>query len=332
MRSSRPLALLAAALAILAGSAAAQAQVPARGFAVERLYPAAPGAGWLVMDDLQLEGGLGAAVAVLGGYAHAPLRLTSASGAQHLDVVSGQAFAGVGLAVHYDRYRLSVQLDSPLAITGSSGTLDGYAFRAPSVDIGRYPDKITDFRLGIDARLLGAAHGSWRLGASTQLIVPSGDRDLYLTDDTARGMARLLFAGDAGIFCYAAHLGAHLRPLNDAPVPGSPRGSEFLFGVAGGARLAQGEKTALVIGPEVFGQTAFSSFFASSATGLEAMLTARFEHEQDSGALLRVKAGMGAGLHPQFGAPEWRGVLALELSGRTSPPPTAATAQPDFAR
>ena len=48
--------------------------------------------------------------------------------------------------------------------------------------------------------------------------------------------------------------------------------------------------------------------------------------------LLRIKAGMGAGLHPQFGAPEWRGVLALELSGRTSPPPAAATAQPDFAR
>src|ERR1700680_1247626 len=41
----------------------AEAQQTPPGFAVERFSPSAAGAGWFVMDDLDMDGGLGGAVA-----------------------------------------------------------------------------------------------------------------------------------------------------------------------------------------------------------------------------------------------------------------------------
>src|SRR5208282_3530659 len=99
----------------------------------------------------------------------------------------------------------------------------------------------------------------------------------YTTDGTVRAMLRVLFAGDLATFTYAGQLGVHVRPLDDAPTPGSPQGSELLFGAAGGVRFPAGGSTAVVVGPELFGETAFRSFFQSTATGLEGLLTARVE-------------------------------------------------------
>src|SRR5215475_13472065 len=55
-------------------SAGAQQEVA--GFAVERLYESAPGAGWFVMDDLDISGRLGGAVSLSSGYARNPLLIT----------------------------------------------------------------------------------------------------------------------------------------------------------------------------------------------------------------------------------------------------------------
>src|SRR5579864_6185767 len=93
-------------------SSNAEAQQPPQGFAVERFYPSAPGGGWMVMDDLDMHGGLGGVIAISSGYARRPLQVATSDGSQRLDVVSDQAFADVGFAVTYDRYRLSLDLDS----------------------------------------------------------------------------------------------------------------------------------------------------------------------------------------------------------------------------
>ena len=139
----------------------------------------------------------------------------------------------------------------------------------------------------------------------------------YDTDDTVRAMLRALVAGNLDRFSYAGQLGLHIRPLDDAAIPGSPQGSELLFGVAGGARVASFTTgTALLLGPEIFGATAFRSFFGSSTTALEGLLTARLEGTADRGRQLRIKLGAGAGLHPDFGAPEWRLLLAIEVFDR----------------
>lgn len=292
-----------------------RAQAPAEGFAVERFYAAPAGAGWFAMDDLNLRGGLGGAAALSFGYARRPLKVESADGRQRLDVVSDQAFVELALAVTYDRLRLSANLSGPLFLSGASGQVDGLQFTAPTASLAQNPDTIADPRLGIDARILGEPSGPFRLGAGAQVIIPSGARSDYLTDDRYRAMGRLLVAGDLDRFGYAGHLGVHLRSLDGGPAPGSPRGSELLFGLAGGARfpIASG---AIVVGPEIYGETALRSFLGARTTGLEALLGARLEGTRSDSAGYRLKLGVGGGLVPRFGAPDLRVVIAFELFSR----------------
>jgi OmpA-OmpF porin, OOP family len=306
------LGFAAVLLAVSGVASPAQAQQQAQGFAVERLYPSAPGGGWFVMDDLSLRGGLGGDMQLTSGYAYKPLRVTD--GITHLPVVQDEASTDFGFAATYDRWRLYLNLDVPLLIQGQGGVVGAYQLTAPSVDPGSHPDTLSDARLGVDGRLVGAPGSPFRLGAGAQLFVPEGSRADYDTDGTLRAMLRVLFAGDVGLLSYAGQLGVHIRPLDDAPTPGSPRGSELLFGAAAGARVRVGTGgTALVVGPEVYGQSAFRSFLGKDTTGLEGLLSARMEGTADDGAQLRVKLGAGGGLDQHFGAPEWRIVLAIEL-------------------
>jgi hypothetical protein len=298
-------------MALAAPSRAEQA-APVPGFAVERFYPAAPAGGWFVMDTLDMHGGLGGAMSLTMGYASAPLRVTD--GTTHLAVVSDQAFAGFGFAATYQRWRWYLNLDMPLAIYGQSGTVGPYTFAGPAVNLGSNPDTLSDARLGTDVRLVGGPTSRFRFGLSGQLLIPSGFRVDYDTDDTFRGMIRALFAGDVRLFTYAAQLGVHIRPLDDA-TPGSPKGSELLFGAAAGVRLPVGRARAwaVIVGPELFGATAFRFFFNSSTTAFEGLLSGRIEGTRSDRMQIRVKLGVGGGLHQQFGAPEWRLLAAIEV-------------------
>lgn len=293
-------------------SLAAAQQQPA-GFAVERFYQSAPGAGWFVMDDLDISGRLGGAISLTSGYARNPLVITGPDGKQELAVVKEQAFLDIGAAVTHDRFRGYINFPMPLLVSGTSGTLGQYQFTAPSVSLGTNPDTISDPRLGVDARLLGEPGSLLRLGAGAQLIIPSGSRADYVTDARYRAMFRFLAAGDAGPFTYAGQLGVHVRTLNDAPVPGSPNGSEFLYGISGGRRFAGPSGWTVIAGPEIFGETAFHSFF-SGETGTEALLTGRFEQTGTEGNL-RIKLGVGHALVQNFGAAQWRIVFDVELFG-----------------
>jgi hypothetical protein len=318
MRSSSALARRVAASLILAAASLcasrAEAQQQPLGFGVERLHTSAPGGGWFVMDTLDMRGGLGGGAGLTLSYARNPLRLRTSDGAEHLALVSDQAFAGFGFAATYDRYRLHLDLAMPLAVTGDGGTLGAYRYTAPSVDPGYNPDLLSDARVGFDARLLGDATSRFRLGAGVQLFAPNGRRQDYVTDGSYRAMGRLLVAGDVGRFTYAGHLGVHVRPLDDSPTPGSPQGSELLFGVAAGGRFPVGSGvTALVVGPEVFGATALRSALTTQGTALESLLTARIEGTADRGAQVRVRLGAGPGLVPHLGAPEWRVVFGIEV-------------------
>jgi hypothetical protein len=304
---------MAAALAVLAQASRARAQPAAQGFAVERFYPSAAGGGWFVMDALELDGGLGGALGLTFDYARDPLRIPS--GVRRLAVVSSETNANVGAALGYGRFRLYLDLTAPVGIRGQSGTADGSSFTGPSLDLGRSPDVISDARIGFDARLVGRPRGPFRLGAGVQLFIPSGSRADYDTDGTFRGMFRALFAGDAGAFTYAGHVGVHLRPLDDASTPGSPRGQEMIFGLAAGAKLPLGRgRWTAVIGPEVWGATPFRSFFGAGAAAVEGLMGTRFEGPVAGGPRLRVKLGAGVGNH-ELGTPGFRFVLGFEASG-----------------
>jgi hypothetical protein len=260
----------------------------AGGFALERLYPSAPGGGWIVMDDLGMHGGYGGAMAVTGGYARDPLAPT----------VTDEAFMNIGLALSYDRFRLYLDLPSPLAVKGSGASLD----------IGNAPDLIADTRIGFDARIVGDAHDPFRMGLGAQLYFPNGTRADYVSDETMRAMFRLLFAGDIGKFTWAAHGGLHLRTQWEGP--------EFIFGGAAGVRLPLGTEKLwdIVLGTEVFGETALGH----DATGVEGLLSARVERvAEDHHPHIRFKLGLGPGFDPSFGTPSFRLVFSVELFAHT---------------
>ena len=316
MRSSELLAFMAAALGASVGwQSPASAQEKAQGFGVDRLYASAPSGGWVVMDALDMRGGLGGAMAMSLVYAHNPLRIRTSDGSQRLAVVTDQAFTNFGFAASYDRWRAYLDMSVPIAIEGQSGTVGGYEFAGPSVDPNTHPDILSDARIGLDARLVGGPRSAFRVGASAQLFVPNGKREEYHTDGSYRAMGRALVAGDLGLFTYAGQLGVHVRPLDDSPTPGSPQGSELLFGVAGGAKMPVFGvgTTALIVGPEIYGASAFRSFLGSSSTAVEGLLTGRLEGTADDGPQLRVKLGAGAGLNQHFGAPDFRFVFAIEV-------------------
>jgi hypothetical protein len=316
MRSFDPRRLLGlvALIAACTYAAAARAQQAAAGFAVERFYPSAPGGGWFVMDTLDMQGGLGGALALTLGTAGGPLRV--ADGAQSLTVVSNDAFLDVGAAVTYRRLRVYLNFPTPIAITGDSGTAQGYSFTGPSLTLGSNPDTLAGARIGADVRILGSPVGRFRLGAGAQLLAPGGARSDYDDDATFRGMLRVLAAGDVPYFTWAAQLGVQIRPLDDMPTPQSPRGNELLFGAAAGAKLpVRSLRMAAVVGAEVWGATAFHGFFGENTTAVEGLLSGRFEGTQPDRVQLRAKLGVGGGLNPQFGAPEWRLVGAVEMFG-----------------
>jgi len=330
MRSSdRRRRASAIAIAVVLCAGPSMAQRPARGFDVERLYTSAPGGGWFVMDALDMRGKLGGAVTAIGSYARDPLRVTD--GVQRLTVVSDQAFFQLGFAGTYDRFRLYATFDSPLIVQGDGGTIGGYTFTGPSVDPASSPDAIAHGRVGFDARLVGDYDAPLRLGIGFQLWIPGGApgalRENYLSDgppsDTLgayTAMARVLLAGDYGAFTYAGHLGLSLRQLSDPVTPGSPQGSEAIFGAAGGAKLAACRACTMrfVLGPEVFGATALRAAFGTNTTALEGLVTGRFEGTTDDAPQLRVKLGVGGGLNAHFGAPEARIVVGVEVFQRST--------------
>jgi hypothetical protein len=312
--SSSSRALIVGAVVLAAASArAASAGTAAQGFAVERFYPSAPEGGWLVMDALDMHGGIGGAMAMTLGYAGNPLRI--GDGAQRLAVVSDEAFANFGFAVTYQRWRWYLDVPMPLAVYGRSGMVAGTTFAGPALNLGQNPDTLSDVRIGTDVRLVGGATSYFRFGLGGQLFVPSGAQPDYVTDGTWRGMVRGLFAGDVGRFTWAAQLGVHIRVFDEAATPGSPRGSELLFGAAGGVKLPVGARRAwaVVVGPELFGATAFHAFFGANGTALEALMSGRIEGTRDDRWQVRVRLGIGAGLPQRFGAPDWRIVGGVEI-------------------
>jgi OOP family OmpA-OmpF porin len=314
--------------ALLAVACPARAQQAAAGFDVDRLYLSAPGAGWLIMDTLDTRGGLGGIMGATISYARDPLRIRTPGGPS-LAVVSDDALVDLGFAATYGRFRAYLNFDIPLDVSGRSGTAMGYQFTSPTTGQGftpsgvnpsTAPDVFEDARVGIDARILGAPKGPFRLGLSAQLYIPgpNSNQSEYVTDGAFHGMARVQFAGDVGRFTYAGQVGVHIRPLDESPVPESPEGSELVFGVAAGPRFLLGKTgaRALIVGPEIYGETAFRRFFGTDTTGVEGLLTGRLEGTADDGAQFRFKLGVGGGLDPHFGAPEFRAIFAIELFDR----------------
>jgi hypothetical protein len=283
------------------------------GWAAERLYLSPAGAGWFAADTLDWERRAAGALAMNAGYAHDPVHV--GDDPHRLDVVEHQSSLDIAAAASFDRFRFSVGLARPLLTKGDCGNYGGHGYVGPSLDLGSRPDTLSDFRFGMDVRVAGSANAPFRLALGWTLFVPSGDPADFVSDGGWRGMLSLKAAGDLGHYVYAAGVTYHARPVDASTVTAAPRGSELLFDVALGAKLplpTWGGARA-VVGVELFGETALRSAFDAATTGLEAMLSARWERAPKLEAPgWRVKLGVGGGLAPSFGAAEWRAVAAIE--------------------
>jgi hypothetical protein len=318
MRSSS-VAMAAVALAAIATMAHAQPVAP--GFAVERLDLAPAGAGWFAMDELNMQPGLGGALSLSLGYEVDPLRVDTPAGT--VAVVSDRTFAEISGAITYDWFRVSLAIETEIEASGDPGSAGGFTYAPPAIALDNHPDSIADPRFGVDARLVGSAGDPFRFGVSGELYLPNGSRADYDSDGSVRGVLRALVAGDVRAYRYAGYLGVNIRPLDDATVPNYPRGSELVFGVAGGvSKLLTCWRA--TVGPELFGATAFNDFAAHDATALEAMLSGRLEQIAGDGRRIRLKLGIGAGIVPELGAPAFRVLAGIEMFGqpqRTKPRP-----------
>jgi hypothetical protein len=271
---------------------------PQTGLNLQRFEAAPAGSGWLMLDDLALEGGLGGALSLTSGYARNLL---------NSDFVSDLAHANVGLAITWNRLRLSADIGSPLYVRGQDSR-DGYrVWVAPRVDIASHPDSLLDTRLGVDARLAGSAHGPARFGMGLHVFLPTGDQSAYLSDGQVRFHVRFLGAGDIGCFSWSALLGLRLQSFQD----GHPDYRERGISLGGGAawRFDVGDSGwRLLVGPELTGVDSFVY-----GRGL-ALLTARAETKTASGNTLRIKlAGWANPLDLKWS--EWRIVAGIELVG-----------------
>lgn len=315
---------LASALVVVAIGSSARAQVaqpPAQGFQVERLYPSAAGAGWLVMDALDQHGGIGGAISFTLGYERNPLRVGSEQ--SQVAVVQNLMLIDISAALTYRRWRFHIDFGVPVWTSGNSTTFGNYAFTGASTDWGSGPDVLSDIGVGTDLRIAGRPDGRFRLGASAELLVPNGNAGDYGSDGTFRGLLRILVAGDVGHLAYAANVGAHIRPRDDTPVPNGPRGSELVYGAAVGVKVPIGRaaRWKVVVGPELFGASAFRAFDING-TALEWLMSGRIEGTADNKSQLRVRLGIGNALNDRFGAPDWRIVAGVELFGRRVTTPT----------
>lgn len=226
-RGLAPLALLA-----LARTAAAQSA----GYAIGPYDPSSPGSDWYTTESLDLRGKLRPQVGLLTEWAYAPLVVDGPNGARQR-VITDQVNVH-GRASLVIRNRLRVGFSAPLTLYqhGDSPTAPRHA-QAPG-----------DVRLDADVRVLGAYGDALRCAAGFEVFAPFGRRSLYTSDGTFRVAPRLLLAGDAKSFIWAAKLSYMVRPF-DGVWEGRALGDQV--GVALSAGLKVNDR--FVFGPELHG-------------------------------------------------------------------------------
>src|SRR5688500_15183744 len=133
--------LVALALLLVASRADAQSRT---GFAVSRFEPAERGSSFFVVDDLAFRSGAGATLA----YAHKPLVVEDASGAERFALVRHQAFVHAGGAlVVRDRFRVGADVPFAIFQDGEAGIIAGEPHKAAT------EPALGDVRLAADVKL-----------------------------------------------------------------------------------------------------------------------------------------------------------------------------------
>lgn len=284
------------------------------GFAVNRFSPAERGSDWFWAESLDLRGHNRIALGVTGDWAYKPLVAYDSDGDEVAQLIRHQVYVHAGLSyLLWDRLRLGVNVPVLVFQDGEDVSFDGVQYDSPQ------KAAIGDVRLGADVRLFGNYGGPITGALGAQVFVPTGNRNNYSGDGSARLLPRFSIAGDLGLFTYALQTGINVR-FNDDDFVNQPRGSEWTFGGAVGLRLARGK---LTVGPEIWGSTVITDgsegFFKKGSTPLEGVFGAHLRLGQ-----FLLGAGAGPGFTQGVGSPELRTLVSLDwfpLPKKKEPPP-----------
>lgn len=275
----------------------------ASGFALDAFNPSERGSEWFALDALDFRGEARPAFGVVGDWAYKPLVAYGTDGKERAVPVRHQVFLDVGASlVLFERLRASFDMPVALASAGDGTTVNGATVQTPA------GTSFGDLRFGLDLRLFGRYGGPITGALGAQVFTPTGNRAAYAGDGKVRLLPHLAIAGDLGPFVYALRSGVEYRALDDA-YAGNTRGTELVFGLAAGVRVASKN---LVLGPELYGRTVLTNgaAFQTASTPVEGVLGF---HYTVPAAWLRFGAGAGTGFSRGLGSPQARVLASLEI-------------------
>jgi outer membrane protein OmpA-like peptidoglycan-associated protein len=293
-------------LAILAGSARAEAQPRQQGFALNRYEPSERGSNWFAMDSLDLRGKVRPAIGITSDWNSRPLVAYDINGKYLKPLVGHQFYLDPSASlVLFDRLRLGALVPVAVYESGRRVTTNNAVYRPPAGNIG-------DVRVSGDIRLFGK-YGDAITGAlGSALYLPTGSRRNYTSDGNTRFAPRFSVAGDISFFTYSVRTAFHYRPLTDTFVR-TNLGSQIELGGAAGVRVS-----GLVVGPEVFASTIVNgdSFLDRRTTPVEVMLSGHYTIKG-----FRFGAAAGGGVSRGWGSPAFRTLFSAEWALDVEKPP-----------
>ncbi|MDR0966593.1 MAG: OmpA family protein [Myxococcales bacterium] len=283
------------------------------GFAINRFDPSERGSIWLSQESLDFRGDFRVMGGLVVDYAKRPLGIYDLNDELVDELLAHQLYGHLGASfVFLNRFRLSFNLPVVLYQEGKDVAINGAQFAEPDMLA------IGDLRLTADVRLVGEYGDAFTMALGVQVFVPTGNPDQYTGDGKLRAHPRIMVAGEAGHFVYAARVGFHYRADDDTGMGGDFKlGSEVSFGLALGLQFLD---RALLIGPEFNGSTVVTQggdeTFDKYTSPTEVLLGVRYAF--DSGVTLA--AGGGFGLWRALGSPQARGVFSIGYSMPYVPP------------
>jgi OmpA-OmpF porin, OOP family len=272
----------------------------AEGFAVNRYDPPERGSDWMVGDSLDLRGDVRGGLGVTGDYTYKPLVLYIKN-RDDVALMKHQLFTHFGgTLILWERLRLGVNFPVRMAGKGDYIRVNGTRYDVDnSIMIG-------DLRLGVDLRVVGDYEDPFTLVIGGRFHLPTGSREGYTSDGKVRIEPRLMIAGGAGVFGYAARAGFMYRQLHGY-VDDDPFGNELAFAASIGLRLFDHK---FVFGPELMGSTVVqkkSAIFKKHTTSEEVIISAKYRFGDAIAGL-----GAGPGMLRGLGTPKVRVLATLD--------------------
>ena len=202
-------ALLGLGVLAQVSSAGAQEQL---GYAENHYTPAERGSRWFALDSVDLRGNGRLALGLVNDYSFRSLVKYGADGSTRASIVKDQYVAHLGGAVFLgDRVRVGFNVPLQLYANGRDTVINGITHRGADDSVA-----VGDVRISSDVRLFGEHTEVATMAAGAELFVPSGSLSAYTGDGRPRVLPRLLFAGRASSFVYAAKLGVMIRGRDEA--------------------------------------------------------------------------------------------------------------------